>query len=534
MKRKNRFYLLIALPAFLLTLFIFVFPFLAVSSRSLGGMESLKNVFLSPYTYRLLSFTAGEAALSALISLSLALPFALFFSKYSFFGRRTVLSLSSAAFVLPSIIVVLSFVIWYGNNGILSSLLSFLTNGKIRVTILYSYPAIILSHVYLNFPLAFSVLTTAVMECGDTEENAALLLGRRRASVFRTITLKKIRGSIAQTFLMVFLFCFPSFLIVMTLGGNPKFYTIEAEIYRRAYMDGDTSSASSLALFSFLVMSFLLILSSTLKKEKKIYRNKKRLIPAEGKTKAAAVFLNMIILLFMLPPLLSVLYRSLFTKDGTFSTLIWKNMILSPVVQKAVLTSIVIALFSSTLAVRMASALTISQVRERKRLIPVIASLPMALGSVTLGLGFSFLSSRLNIRGEAWGLVITVLAHTGVLLPFAFRTISQGAGKISENLQASAVTLKPSITQCYRKVEKPALRQYILRSFAFSFVLSLGETNATLALANGNVTTLPILIYKMISQYNYQGASCLSVIMLFLSFVVFAVTEKTGEKNVVS
>ncbi len=531
MKRKNKFYLLIALPALLITLIMFVFPFFAVARESLKGTETIKSVFLSPYTYRLLSFTAGEALLSALISILLALPVAVFFSTFSFCGRKAVLSLSLSAFVMPSIIVVLAFVIWYGNNGLLSSFLTKLTSGKVTIKILYSYSSIILAHVYLNFPLAFSVLTTALMESGTTEENAALLLGKSRSYVFRTITIKKIRGSLIQTFLLIFLFCFPSFLIVMTLGGNPRYYTIEAEIYRRAYMDGDTSNASALALFSFLIMSLLLLLSSKLKKEKKICKNKKVLIPAKGKMKLIACILSLIILSFMLPPLLSILYRSFFNKDGTFSLLTWKNMILSPVVKTAIVESCLIALISSFIAVRMASALTISQLRRRSRFIAILSSLPIALGSVTLGLGFSFLSSSLNLRSEVWRFIITVLAHTLVCLPFASRTVSQGAGNISENLYNSAITLNKSILSCYRRVERPLLRRYVLRAWALSFVLSLGETNATLSLGNGKISTLAVLIYKMINQYNYQGASVLSVIMIVISFVVFAASEYLGEKK---
>ena len=77
------------------------------------------------------------------------------------------------------------------------------------------------------------------------------------------------------------------------------------------------------------------------------------------------------------------------------------------------------------------------------------------------------------------------------------------------------------------------LSPYRRRAFAFAFALSMGEVNATMALAEGKVTTLPILIYKMINQYNYQGASALALLLLILAITVFSIGERE-EKNAIS
>ncbi len=533
MRRKNGFYLLLSLPSLILVAVIFVFPLSAVFVKSLSG-NSLSSVFCDSYTYRLLLFTLTQALLSALLSVVIALPFAFFFSTYTFPGRRAVMAVTDTAFVLPSVIVVLSFVIWYGNNGILNTLLSKITGEKTTLHILYSYRAVILAHVYLNFPLAFSILTGSMMSAGESTEKAASSLGRGKFKVFMTVTLPKIKGSITQTFLLITLFCFPSFLIVMTLGGKSKYYTLEAEIYRRAYTDGNLSSASALALFSFIAVAVLLLITALGRREKKIQRRGKVLRKAEGRKRLTAYILSIVILLFMLPPLLSLLHRSFFTKDGTFTPSIWTELISDKAVRKAFISSISIALISSFLAVHAASTIAIAAVRLKSRVISLIMSLPLAAGSVTTGLGFSFLSSYLNMRGSTSSYIMTMLAHTTVILPFALRAVLPGAEKISERILYSSLTLSRGRWHSYRKVERPMLRPYMKRAFAFSFCLTLGETNATLALGSGRVTTLPVLLYKMIQQYNYQGASALSLIILLISLTVFAFSERGGEKSVIS
>ena len=118
-------------------------------------------------------------------------------------------------------------------------------------------------------------------------------------------------------------------------------------------------------------------------------------------------------------------------------------------------------------------------------------------------------------------------------MPFAIRTMMPGAKRIPERLEYASMSLGKSQYCTYRKIDRPMLSPYRRRAFAFAFALSMGEVNATMALAEGKVTTLPILIYKMINQYNYQGASALALLLLILAITVFSIGERE-EKNAIS
>ena len=116
-------------------------------------------------------------------------------------------------------------------------------------------------------------------------------------------------------------------------------------------------------------------------------------------------------------------------------------------------------------------------------------------------------------------------------MPFAIRTILPGARKIPQRLSLAAKTMGAKDREIYRKIEYPLLKPYRRRALAFSFALSLGEVNATLTLGEGRVTTIPVLIYKMINQYNYQGASALAVILMAVAVTVFAIGESKGDES---
>ena len=540
MKERDKFYLKLSLPALIITFLIFLLPLFSVLGRAFkDGPEAVINTFCDAYTWRLLAFTVWESLLSAVISVSLAIPFSVFFSKYSFFGRKAILTASDVAFALPAILCVLGFVIFYGNNGILNNILISLGLIEDKIKFLYSFPSVIMAHVYLNFPVAFSLITSALAGMDEKEEMASKLLGKSNFYTFIRITIPKVKGTIISAFILIFLFCFPSFLIVMSLGGSPKYYTIEAEIYRRTYTDVNTVSSSSLALFSFIIMSFLLLVSGYGREEKKASRSKRIIKKAKGWKRLEAFVLSCLIFLFLAPPLLSIVYRAFFTKDGSFTLKAWIDIASSSPTgagtgMEAILNSLLIAFLSSSLAVSLSTAISISAVRRKSRIIPLLTSLPVAAGSVSLGLGFAFLSTRLPYKSIYISYILVILAHLVVVMPFTVRTIMPGAKRIPNTLPLASMCLGKGCYSSYRKVEKPMLKSYRRRAFAFAFALSLGEVNATMALAEGKVTTLPILIYKMINQYNYQGASALAIILLTTAIIVFAIGEKEDKTNVIS
>ena len=540
MKERDKSYLKLSLPALIITFLIFLLPLFSVLGRAFkDGPEAVMNTFRDAYTWRLLAFTVWESLLSAVISVSLAIPFSVFFSKYSFFGRKAILTASDIAFALPAILCVLGFVIFYGNNGILNNILISLGLIEDKIKFLYSFPSVIMAHVYLNFPVAFSLITSALSGMDEKEELASKLLGKSNFYTFIRITIPKVKGTIISAFILIFLFCFPSFLIVMSLGGSPKYYTIEAEIYRRTYTDVNTISSSSLALFSFIIMSFLLLVSGYGREEKKASRSKRIIKKAKGWKRLEAFVLSCLIFLFLAPPLLSIVYRAFFTKDGSFTLKAWIDIASSSPTgagtgMEAILNSLLIAFLSSSLAVSLSTAISISAVRRKSRIIPLLTSLPMAAGSVSLGLGFAFLSTRLPYKSIYISYILVILAHLVVVMPFTVRTIMPGAKRIPNTLPLASMCLGKGCYSSYRKVEKPMLKSYRRRAFAFAFALSLGEVNATMALAEGKVTTLPILIYKMINQYNYQGASALAIILLTTAIIVFAIGEKEDKTNVIS
>ncbi len=501
-----------------------------------GGPGAFVSVFKSAYTYRLLRFTLIESLLSALISVAVALPFAAFFAHYSFRFRKLVLSLSALSFTIPSILVVLGFVIFYGNNGVLNTLLKSLFGlDESPIRILYTFGAVILAHVYLNIPIAFCLITNSWEHLSREEERASYTLRVSKTATFFKITLFRLKAVIFGSFALIFLFCFSSFSIVMVLGGNPEYSTLETEIYRRAHISLNYSEASALSVFSFIITTLFLLLSFAGKRKEIADKGKSRIRKIENKKmKALAFFLTVLMLLFILPPLLSIFYRSISDRNGVFSLSSYTLVFSTPSFLSSILNSLFIATVSAAVAAVLAEGISMYAVKTNSRLAPLFATLPLATGSVTLGLGYNYLSAHLAHSARALDYALVIATHLVLTIPFALRTMLPGAKEIPQLIANASYTLRKGSFETYWRVEHPMLKSYRRKAFIFSFALSLGEVNATLSLAGGRITTLPILIYRKIGSYDYRASSALGSILLALAFIVFIFSQAKGRKNGIS
>ncbi|NLV83852.1 MAG: iron ABC transporter permease, partial [Spirochaetales bacterium] len=266
---KAGFYQLIGIPGIIILAVLFLVPLAVVLSEAFvsdqGTITFSRIIGLTtdPYIFKVLAFTLYQAAVSTVISIVIAIPGAYMLSSYNFTGKRLVSAICMIPFVLPSILVVLGFVIFYGNNGMINVfLMKIFRLEEPPLKILYSFKAIILAHAFYNFPLAIGIIASYWERLGTSLGHAAATLGAKRFTIFRTITLARLVPAIISAASLIFLFCFSSFAIMLVLGGGPQFTTMEVEIYRRARVMLDTGGAAALSLISIAVAIILVAIYS--------------------------------------------------------------------------------------------------------------------------------------------------------------------------------------------------------------------------------------------------------------------------------
>ncbi|NLZ77151.1 MAG: iron ABC transporter permease [Spirochaetales bacterium] len=548
MKDYRRFYRQKSIGPLIILFSLFILP-LALTIRSglwEEGSFTVKRIvsaLIDPYTQRILLFTLKQALYSTLASLVIGLPGAYILATYSFRGKKLIRALATIPFVLPSILVVLGFVIFFGNTGTLNTILMKVFDlDDPPVKILYSFAAIILAHAFYNFPIVMSIVATAWEGLDTKLEAAAATLGSSPRKVLRTITLPRLFPSIISAAVLVFLFCFNSFAIILVLGGGPRFTTLEVEIYRQARMMGDPSGASALAIVSLLINGILFFGYALGQRkltvaEPMVERAFEERRPTPIRTFFILLY-SLFTILFLLGPILAVLSRSFIGSasragEATFS-ITWYRQLLGLERPPGHMSSALAALINSTLigvavsilTVTLALLLSVSIVRRNKSssALELFGMLPMMTSSVIIGLGY-VLIARL-FRPSLFGTYLLItLAHTVIAFPFALRTILPGVRSLPEAYLHASYTLGFSPGKTFRTIEIPLLRRTLLTAAIFSFALSLGEFNATLILSGSQVVTLPVVMYRLIGSYHFQGACALGSILIITSGLAFFLGE---------
>ncbi len=555
----TRFYSLVSAPAMAVLLLLFFIPLFIILSKGFVGSDGdftlsrVGETLTDSYVIRIILFTLFQAAVSTLGALAVGLPGAYLMAHYNFRGKRLVRAVSTIPFILPSILVVLGFVIFYGNTGVLNTLImSVFPVEEPPVKILYSFKAIILAHTFYNFPIVLSIVSTFWQQLPLKPAQAAQSLGATKAKVFWSVTLPRLLPSIISAATLVFLFCFSSFAILLVLGGGPRFTTLEVEIYQRARMAGDIGGSSALAGLSILI-ALLLVTIYSYTQQKMRYTEEftdqhTGMIPTQRKSLPMKLFIIVYIVftvVFILGPLLSIVYRSLFAQMSRSGPMVFSldnyRILFSSLSGGkstsilSIINSVLIATGASFISVIFGVLLSSRIVAGRKRdrlFLEVFGMLPMVVSSVTLGLGY-YMISVLTSRWDIGKIVFVVLAHVVITSPFILRSILPTYRRIPQTYQMASLTLGATFTKTFWNIDLPLLRNALVSAGAFGFAISMGELQATLTLSDSTIITLPITMYRLIGSYNFAAACALGTILMGVCILIFLSIEylKKGETH---
>jgi thiamine transport system permease protein len=176
------------------------------------------------------------------------------------------------------------------------------------------------------------------------------------------------------------------------------------------------------------------------------------------------------------------------------------------------------------------AAWALSQNQESKfnRAIDPILMLPLGTSAVTLGLGFIVALDQppLDLRAS---ILLIPIAHTLVAFPFVVRSLAPSLQSIRPRLRQAAQVLGASPGQVIRHIDLPIVARAILVAAAFAFTISLGEFGATAMIARPEYPTIPIMIYRFISQpgaLNYGQALSLSTILMLTTAISILAIER--------
>ncbi len=172
-----------------------------------------------------------------------------------------------------------------------------------------------------------------------------------------------------------------------------------------------------------------------------------------------------------------------------------------------------------------------------KKLVDALVDLPFALPTAVAGIALTALYAGNGWIGqflEPLGIKVAFtpigifVALTFIGLPFVVRTVQPVLEDIESELEEAAATLGANRWQTFTRVIFPAIFPALMTGFALAFARAIGEYGSVIFIA-GNMPMIseitPLLIITKLEQYDYAGATALSVVMLVISFILLLIID---------
>ena len=513
----------VTVPPLLFLVLFYAWPFATLMWRGLSA-DAVSDTLGRSSTWEVLWFTAWQAVASTVLTLVAGLGPAWAVSRYEFRGRRALLGLLTAVFVLPTVVV---------GAAIIAVLPDSLDRGVW---------AILGAHVVFNLAVVVRTVGAVWERLPLGLEEAAATLGAGPWRVFRTVTLPLLRPAIASAAAIVFLFTFTSYGVIRVLGTTGR-ATIEVEVWRRATQLGDLGGAAVLAVLQLVALAAIVFVSTAVQRRTArtvdLVATPQRLRPSGRQRWYVGASVGLAAALVVVP-LIALIERSLWSRDG-YTLHAWRNLGndeirpgltlgIDPVdaLWRSVTTAMWATLFSVALGA--IAIVAISALGRAGRLLDAGLMLPLGTSAVTIGFGMliTFDTDPFDWRASWW---LVPVGHALVALPFVVRSGLGVVRAIDPDLGAAAATLGAPPVRAWATTTLPMMRRPLAIAAGLAAAISLGEFGATSFLSRTGSDTLPIAIERLLGRTggSFQAqAFALSAILAAATIAIVVVVDLAG------
>jgi len=523
------------LTVMILGTFYGVFYFFPVGNLLQYGAEftTIKEIFSSTSTWKIIWFTTWQALLSTFLSLIIGICIANVFTKFQFRGKQFLKALSIIPFVMPTVVVATAFI----------SVNEFLRLDGTIFTLQGSTFGIIIAHVFFNTAIVIRTVGSIWPLIDSESEMAARTLGSSASSTFFRVTLPQLKASILASGSLAFLFTFSSFGVILLLGGLEK-ATLETEIWRYATQRTDFKTAAVLGIVQLLIIIGMLAVNSKA-------RGQNVTVSRSGAPSAQSTYANTRFLKFRLGscvvfiagflglPFAILAERSLSTNNG-YSFLYYKQIFLESSerfsvfgTRQAILNSLLWATFAMVIATilgLLAALLLTHKSPKLSRSSDVMLLMPLGTSGVLLGFGIivGLDTSILDVRSEWW---IVPVAQAILGVGFVSRIVSTAIRNQNPELKQAAQTLGAKPRKVWWHIDMPIISRSLIAGSIFAFAIAIGEFGATAFLARPQRPTIPTAVFNLLGRpgaTTFGQAMALSVILALITATAVSVLDRTG------
>ncbi|WP_265518266.1 ABC transporter permease [Nitratireductor luteus] len=513
-----------------LLLFI-AYPILGVLLRSFIGEKGAFStegfvIFLTQGRYLealLNSIILGIAVtfICTLVGVFLAFIVARFEIPFS----NIVFLLPLSVLIIPELISAQSWIMVFGNNGLITHLFDAL---GIPFPRFYGWFGLIYVMTLTYYVHIFLAALAALRGFDHSLEEAGQSLGTAPLPTYIRVVFPTILPAVLSSGLVVFTLVVGNFAISIALGQRVPLLSVLTYRSFISELGGNPTMQSTLAMVSILLVASVLFLQRWYI-SKRDYQMVAGRTPPRAKLKGWKSLLaggsaGLIIVLSLLPAFVvlagsftyargPVMYWGQFTLDNYTRILDFNLGVIGNSLRFASLAT----LFGVTFAT-LVSYLLVKKRNALSSTLDYLLLLPLTISGTVLGIALAqgFNSGPLVLTGTA---AIMVLAMMLRRLPFGVRNASSNLHNISNSLEEASVSLGVPPGRTFFNVVLPLMAPGIAAAAILTWVTTVAELSASVVIYQAGQETLPIQIFRLISSDLMARASAFGVINMIIILV---------------
>ena len=165
-----------------------------------------------------------------------------------------------------------------------------------------------------------------------------------------------------------------------------------------------------------------------------------------------------------------------------------------------------------------------------RALLETIFMMPILLPGILLGVALYLFFARLNLAGT---LILLVIGHTLIGVPFVIRVVGAGLAGINPAIEESAVNLGCSRVGAFWRVGLPLIRSSLVSGAILAFILSFSDVNISLFLTGPHTNTLPLQIFSDIQWQGDPTIAAASTIQIVVVTSLIILANRLARKRLV-
>lgn len=224
--------------------------------------------------------------------------------------------------------------------------------------------------------------------------------------------------------------------------------------------------------------------------------------------------------------------KSLTWPPSGYTTEWWGKAAVNPGVREALVTSILVALCATAIAIVLGLLIALAISRYRffgRESISLLIVLPIALPGIVTGIALN------NVFTSYLGgltLITLIVAHATFCMVVVYNNVLARLRRMGGSVEEASADLGAGGWTTFRLVTFPLMKSAILAGGLLAFGLSFDEIIVTTFTAGPGITTLPIWIYQNLFRPNQAPiVNVVAAALVIVSVIPIYIAQKFGDDD---